>query len=42
MSVRDEMDRLAGELLRHMHAEPDNFDGRERLWMRREELRASL
>jgi hypothetical protein len=40
--IRREMDRLAGELIRLMHASPDDFDGREALWMRREALRAQL
>lgn len=40
--IRREMDRLAGELVRLMHADPDDFDGREHLWMRREELRSHL
>lgn len=38
--IRRELDRLAGELLRRMHADPADFDGRERLWQRRELLRA--
>ena len=37
-----ELDRLAGELVRHMHASPDDFDGRQRLWMRRENFRREL
>jgi hypothetical protein len=41
-AIRDELDRLAGALLRHMHAAPDDFDGREPLWIQRENLRAEL
>jgi hypothetical protein len=40
--LRAELDRLAGELLRRMHNEPDDVDGREPLWMAREELRRRL
>ncbi len=40
--IRREMDRLAGELLRSMHAAPDDVDSREQLWIAREELRAQL
>lgn len=32
---RAQADRLAGQLLRSLHAEPDNVDGRDPMWARR-------
>lgn len=40
--IRDEMDRLAGQLLRSLHNSSDDFDGREPVWMAREDLRAQV
>ncbi len=40
--VRREMDDLSIVILRHIDEHPDDFDAREELWMRREELRAEL
>jgi hypothetical protein len=34
-----EMDRLACDLLKHRREDPENYDDREPLWMRREQLR---
>lgn len=36
------MDELARLIRAHRAAEPDNFDGREHLYMERENLRATL
>lgn len=42
VEIRHEMDRLAAELLRSIQQAPDDFDGREAMWMRREDLRSHL
>ena len=39
---RLEMDDLASALRRSVELTPEDFDGREPLWMRREDLRAGL
>ena len=36
------MDRLAVEIQAHEAARPDDFDGREAMWMERENLRDQL
>lgn len=41
-TIREEMAHLRCLILRLIETEPDNVDAREPLWMRREELRASL
>lgn len=41
-AIRNDLDRLAVAILRHLHTRPDKFDEREPLWMRREELRRTL
>jgi hypothetical protein len=38
---RTEMDLLTIKLRTSLRNEPADFDGRERLWMRREDLRAA-
>lgn len=36
------MDVLAQQIRDSVEADPQNFDGRERLWMQREDLRSQL
>lgn len=40
--IRGEMDELAAELRSNIKKQPGRFDLREKLWMRREDLRAEL
>lgn len=38
--IKQEMDDLTVQITGSLAASPDDFDGRERMWMRREDLRA--
>jgi hypothetical protein len=41
-AIQVELDRLAGEILAHIATSPDDFDGREQLYMDRENLRYEM
>ena len=41
-AARQELDQIAAAIFEHVASRPDDFDGREALWMRREDLRAQL
>ena len=40
--MRERMEELAEAIRTSLRSEPENFEGREPLWMEREELRAMM
>ncbi len=41
-ALQQELDQLAAAIFEHVASRPDDFDGREALWVRREDLRERL